>query len=56
MSSAEESEIKWFDDLHPVDDEWVELSVTGEDGREMLFLVPRRTLFRNIDEATAESG
>jgi hypothetical protein len=40
----------WFDDLRVVDSEWVEFTVTTSDGEKAHFRVPRRTLFRELDE------
>jgi hypothetical protein len=43
-------EEQWFDDFRVVDSEWAEVSVTTSRGERVYYRVPRRTLFRKIDE------
>lgn len=40
----------WFDDIHIVNREWVEISVTTTGGRKVWYRVPRQTLFKVADE------
>ena len=45
-----------FDAARPVDREWMELSVTTSEGNQVYFRVPRRTLFRDIDDICSPSS
>jgi hypothetical protein len=44
----------WFDEVRAVDNEWAELSVTTSKGV-VVYRVPRRTLFRQIDGTNISS-
>lgn len=43
----------WFDEVRVVDSEWVELGLTTPQGERIYYRIPRRTLFRGIDEVLA---
>ncbi len=43
---------RWYDEIHIVDGEWIEVSVTTPRGEKVYYRIPRRTLFRDIDEMT----
>lgn len=40
----------WFDDIHVVNHEWVEITVTTTRGQKVWYRVPRQTLFKVADE------
>lgn len=41
----------WFDDVHNIDDEWVEVGVKTNIGNYVRYRVPRRTGFDKVDQA-----
>lgn len=41
----------WFDNARILDQEWVELSVKTPAGNQVLYRIPRRTLFEKVDQA-----
>jgi hypothetical protein len=41
----------WFDEVHVVDQEWVEVSLRTPVGRHVRYRIPRRTLFQKVDQA-----
>jgi hypothetical protein len=40
----------WFDDVHIISREWVEIGVTTTRGRKVWYRIPRQTLFKVADE------
>jgi hypothetical protein len=40
---------EWFDAVHIIDAEWVELDVTTSQGETVHYRIPRKTLFESID-------
>ena len=44
----------WFERRQNIDSEWAEVSLTTRTGDHVSYRIPRRTLFKDLDEALTD--
>ncbi|SEB44328.1 hypothetical protein SAMN04489727_1792 [Amycolatopsis tolypomycina] len=52
--SGESTEGSWFEHRKNIDGEWAEVSLTTCNGDHVSYRIPRRTLFKDLDEALTD--
>ncbi|WP_370970047.1 hypothetical protein [Amycolatopsis sp. cg9] len=54
VSDPETEEDLWFEHRENIDGEWAEVSLTTCNGDHVSYRIPRRTLFKDLDEALTD--